>query len=131
MVPELAGVWGPLTPALVHLHIVELYDASLNVHGPCARDIGLEGQRQERDVIDEEEELVRLHGIAEGQLPLQLVILQFKREQSRVAQFFPTKLVHKYEKSDDAVSGEGAGKTKDVKMRDEQKFTRALLASFC
>ena len=97
MIPELVGVRGPLSPALVHLHIVKLDDALLNVHGLCARDIGLEGQRQERDVIDEEEELVRLHGITEGQLPLQLVVLQFEREQSRVVEFFTTKLVHKYE----------------------------------
>ena len=76
----------------MHLHIVELYDASLNVHGPCARDIGLEGQRQEWDVIDEQEELVRLHDVAELKLPIQNTVLQFEREQSRVAQFFPNKM---------------------------------------
>ena len=76
----------------MHLHIVELDDASLNVHGPCARDIGLEGQRQEWDVIDEQEELVRLHDVAELKLPIQNTVLQFEREQSRVAQFFPNKM---------------------------------------
>ena len=88
MIPVLVRVRGPLGPALVHLHIVELDDTLLNVHGPYTRGIGLKGQRQERDVIDEEEELVRLHGITQGQLPLQFVVLQFEREQSRVAQFF-------------------------------------------
>ena len=43
MIPELDGVRGPLSPALVHLHIVELDGALLDVHGPCTRDIGLEG----------------------------------------------------------------------------------------
>ena len=80
MIPELDGVRGPLSPALVHLHIVDFDNAMLDVHGPCTRDIGLEGQRQERDVIDEEEEFVPLHGVTEGQLPLQFVILQFERE---------------------------------------------------
>ena len=60
----------------MHVRIVELDDAPLNVHGPCTRDISLEGQRQERDVIDEEEELVLLHDITEGKLPIQFVILQ-------------------------------------------------------
>ena len=112
LIPELVGVRGPLSEALVHLHIVELYDALLNVHGLCARDISLEGQRQERYVIDKEEELVLLYGITEGQLPLQLVILQSEREKSRVAQFFATKLVQNYEKSKDASGGEGVGKQK-------------------
>ena len=107
MIPELVGVRSPLSPALVHLHIVELDGALLNVHGPCTRDIGLEGQRQERDVIDEEEELVSLHDVTEGQLPLQFVVLQFEREQSRVAQFFPIKFAHKYEKSEDVFCGKG------------------------
>ena len=76
----------------MHIHIVEFDGAFINVHGPSTRDIGLEGQCQERDVIDEEEELVSLHDVTQGQLPIQFVILQFEREQSRVAQFFPTKL---------------------------------------
>ena len=124
LIPKLVGVRSPLSPALVHLHIVELDDALLDVHGPSTRDIGLEGQRQERDVIDEEEERVPLDGITEGQLPLQFVVLQFKREKSRVVQFFPTKLVQKYEELENAVGGKE--KIKDEETRDEQIFTLAL-----
>ena len=87
----------------MHLHIVELDDATLNVHGPCARDISLKGQRQERDVIDEQEELVRLHNITEGQLPIQNTVLQLEREQSWVAEFFTKKIAQKYNESEGAI----------------------------
>ena len=131
MIPALYGVGGPLSPALVHLHAVELDDALLNVHGLCTRDIGLEGQRQEWDVIDEQEELVSLHDVAELKLPVQNTVLQLEREQSRVAQFFPNKNAQKYNELEDAVCVESEETTKGEEKRVEKIFTLAQPALPC
>ena len=59
-----------------HLDIVQLECAPLDVHGHKTRDISLEGQQQEGDVVYEQEEFVLLDGVIEQQFPVQLIILQ-------------------------------------------------------
>ena len=86
-IPARDVVLFPHAPAFVHLDTVENDGAILDVHGLRAVGVGLEGEGQERLVLDVEEELVPLHNVVQRDLPAKRIVIQFEREHILVAQF--------------------------------------------
>ena len=82
-----------LCEARVHLHLVQLDSAALDVAGALREDFSLVGQERERDVVDGETKCVRHDIIENCDLPLGLAVLQFEREQSLLRQFFTAQIV--------------------------------------
>ena len=69
-----------LREAIVHIHLVQLDNAFLDVAGALREDFSLVGQERERYVVDGESELVCPDIIENRNLPLGLTILQFERK---------------------------------------------------
>ena len=86
-IPARDVVLFPQAPAFVHLDIIEDDGAFLDVHWLGAVGIGLEGEGQERLVLDVEEELVPLHNVVQRDLPAKRIVVEFEREHILVAQF--------------------------------------------
>ena len=66
----------------VHLNLVQFYGTFLNVLGSWRLEGSLVRHTEEGFSIDEKKEVVILHIVVKSQLPLQLVILQFKGKQA-------------------------------------------------
>jgi len=62
-IPAHDRVLGPHAPSIVNLNTIELDGAFLDIHRLRARGIGLERQRQEWLIVDEEDELVPVHNV--------------------------------------------------------------------
>lgn len=77
-----------LTEACVDLFIVELDEAALDVLGAFKGDFSLEGHAVEGKVINGEVEFIRKDIIAQRDLPLYFVNLDFEREHAGVLELF-------------------------------------------
>ena len=91
--PLLDSACAVLCEALVHLHLVQLDSAPLDVLGALRDDFSLVGQERERDVVDAESKCVRHDIIENCDLPLGLAILQFERKHSILRKFLPIQIV--------------------------------------
>ena len=91
--PLLDSVCRVLCEALVHLHLVQLDQALLNVLGALRDDFSLVGQERERDVVDTDNKFIRRGDIEDLNLPRGLAVLQLDRKQTMLRKFFPIQIV--------------------------------------
>ena len=82
-----------LREAIVHIHLVQLDSAALDVAGALREDFSLVGQERERDVIYGESELVRPDIIENCNLPLGLTVLQFERKHPWLSELLAIQIV--------------------------------------
>ena len=87
------SVCGVLYEARVHLHLVQLEHASLDVLGALWDDFGLVRQEGERDVVYVQGELICRGDIENCDLPLGLSVLQLERKHAFLRKFFPIQIV--------------------------------------
>ena len=71
-----------LYEATVHLHLVQLDSALLDVAGAFHDDFSLVGQEKERDVVDDESKFIRGDDIKYCDFPLGFAVLQYERKHS-------------------------------------------------
>ena len=91
--PLLDSACAVLCEALVHLHLVQLDSAHVDVLGALRDDFSLVGQERERDVVDAESKCVRHDIIENCDLPLGLAVLQFEREHILLRKFLAVQIV--------------------------------------
>ena len=77
----------------MHIRLVQLDLAALNVPGALREDFSLVGQERERDVIDGESKLVCPDIIENRNLPLGLTILQFERKHPWLSELLAIQIV--------------------------------------
>ena len=86
-VPHFYAVGGVLRPAIDYYHIVETDGAPCNVLGALGVDLHLRWHLVEGLAVDVEQEVVGRHVIAKRNFPLELIVLNDQREQTRFGQF--------------------------------------------
>ena len=91
--PLLDSACAVLCEAPVHLYLVQLDNALLDVLGALRDDFSLVRQERERDVVNAQGELVRGGDIENCNLPLGLAVLQLDRKQTLLRKFFPIQIV--------------------------------------
>ena len=77
----------------MHLHLVQLDLAALDVAGALREDLSLVGQERERDVVDGERKFIRGDDIKNCDLPLGLTVLQYERKYTLLRKFFAVQIV--------------------------------------
>ena len=77
----------------MHLHVVQLDSAVLDVLGALRDDFSLVGQEGERDVVDAKSKFIRGGDIENCDLPLGLAVLQLDRKHATLCKFFPIQIV--------------------------------------
>ena len=74
--------------ALVHSGTVDRDLSLVNVLRTSVDDLRLVRVFEEVQAINEQNELVCLHGVVQAELPAQLIVLQLQREKAWVGEFF-------------------------------------------
>ena len=77
----------------MHLHLIQLDLALLDVLGALREDFRLVGQEGERHVVDSESKCVRPDVIENRDLPLGLAVLQLDRKHPLLRKFFAVQIV--------------------------------------
>ena len=77
----------------MHLYLVQLDQALLDVLGALRDDFSLVGQERERDVVDGETKCIGHDVIENRDLPLGLAILQLDRKHALLRKFFAVQIV--------------------------------------
>ena len=91
--PRIDGICRVLYEALVHLHLIQLDSAPLDVLGALRDDFSLVRQEWERQVVDTQGELVCGDDIENLDLPLGLPVLQLERKNPLLRKFFAVQIV--------------------------------------
>ena len=91
--PFIDSVCGVLYESIVHLHLVQLDPAPLDVLGALRDDFSLVGQEREWDVVYADSKFIRRGDIENCDLPLGLGVLQLERKHTMLRKFFPIEIV--------------------------------------
>ena len=84
IVPIANGVGGVLMKAIANFFPVQLDGAACDVLGALGVDLVLEGHVLEVDAVDLEKKDLSGQVVAEDDLPLEVIVRDFQREQSRL-----------------------------------------------